>query len=410
MSFMSAESSIVPATGKISVAGIVVVLVFAMGIGAWIFVHHRSDAAEAARPAEAAPVAVTTAPVQARNMPIYLAGIGTVMPTQSVTVRTRIDGQLDKIGFTEGQDVTAGQLIARLDPRTLQAQLAQARAQRGKDAAQLANARVDLRRYSTLVAQDSATRQQLDTQKALVAQLEATVQTDDAQINYAQVQLSFTEIKAPISGRVGARLVDVGNIVHATDPSGIVVINQIDPISVVFALPAEGFQQINRALRAHRKPLTVEVYLPTSSALLGRGDLVLLNNQIDTASGTVQLKASFSNAQHTLWPGQYVDVRLVLGVREQALTVPTAAVQRSQTGLYVYTVDAGGQTVQNVPVEVAQMQDGLAIIDKGLAAGQLVVVDGQYKLKPGARITSEAHSPAGATSARTVATQAGSPP
>ena len=221
------------------------------------------------------------------------------------------------------------------------------------------------------------------------------------------MQLSFTEIKAPISGRVGARLVDVGNIVHATDPNGIVVINQIDPISVVFTLPAEGFQEINRALHANREPLAVEAYPPTGSALLGRGNLVLLNNQIDTASGTVQLKGSFPNPQHTLWPGQYVNVRLVLGMREQALTIPAAAVQRSQTGLYVYAVDADGQTVRNVPVEVARIQDGLAIVDKGLAAAQVVVVDGQYKLKPGARIVPAQRKPADDASA--VAVNAQSP-
>lgn len=396
--------------GKVLLAGVALLLVLVAGVGAWIFFHQQAGAVEAARSPEAAAAAVTTAPVQTRDLPIYQAGIGTVMPTQTVTVRTRIDGQLDKIGFTEGQDVTAGQLIARLDPRTLQAQLAQARAQRARDAAQLANAQVDLRRYSTLVAQDSAPRQQLDTQKALVAQLEAAVQTDDAQIAYAQVQLGFTEITAPISGRVGARLVDVGNIVHATDPNGIVVINQIDPISVVFTLPADGFQQINRALHASREPLAVEAYLPAGSALLARGSLVLLNNQIDSASGTVQLKGSFANPQHTLWPGQYVDVRLVLGLRRQALTIPAAAVQRGQTGLYVYAVDGDGQTVQNVPVEVAQIQDGLAVIDKGLAAGRLVVVDGQYKLKPGARIAAAASNPAGRASASAAAAQADSRP
>ena len=391
---MNAESPMARRHGRTLLAGLALMLVLAAGVGAWILIQQRAGAAQATGPAEAPPVAVTTAPVQTRDMPIYQAGIGTVMPAQSVTVRTRIDGQLDKIGFTEGQDVKAGQLIARLDPRTLQAQLAQARAQRAKDAAQLANARVDLRRYSTLVAQDSAPRQQLDTQKALVAQIEAAVQTDDAQINYAQVQLGFTEIAAPISGRLGARLVDVGNIVRTTDPNGLVVINQIDPIAVLFTLSAQGFQEINRALRASREPLVVEAYSPTGNKLLGRGSLVLLNNQIDTASGTVQLKGSFANPEHTLWPGQYVDVRLVLGVRNQALTVPASAVQRGQTGLYVYVVDADGQTVRNLPVEVAQIQDGLAIIDKGLTPGQVVVVDGQYKLKPGARIVPAELKPA----------------
>ena len=343
------------------------------------------------KPAERAapPVVATTATVQSGVMPIYRAGIGTVTATQTVTVKARIDGQLDKVGFVEGQDVKAGQLIARIDPRTLQAQLAQVQAQKAKDEALLANARVDLRRYTQLVAEEASTQQQLDTQRALVAQLEAALKTDDAQINYAQVQLGFTNITAPISGRVGARLVDSGNIVHATDANGLVVINQIDPISVVFTLPEDAFQDINRALRASaasQQPLVVQAFPRDGSQLIGTGKLVLLNNQIDTASGTVQLKARFENPTHALWPGQYVNVRLVLGQRAQALTVPAAAVQRSQDGTYVYAVGEDGKTVRTQPIVVALIQDGMAVVDKGLSAGQRVVVDGQYKLKPGATI------------------------
>ena len=337
-------------------------------------------------PAPAAPsVQATTALVKQQDMPIYQAGVGTVTALASVTVKARIDGQLDQVGFIEGQDVKAGQMLARLDPRTLQAQLQQAQAQKARDQAQLGNARLDLQRYTTLITQDAATQQQLDTQKALVAQLDAAVKTDDAQINYAQVQLSFTNITAPISGRVGARLVDPGNIVHAADANGLVVINQIDPIAVVFSLPEEGFQAINRALHTSHQPLAVLVYPRGSTQVLGRGKLILLNNQIDTSTGTVQLKGSFENAAHALWPGQYVNVRLVLGTRAQALTIPAAAVQRSQNGTYAYTVDADN-TVQKQPIDVAQIQDGIAIIDKGLSAGQRVVVDGQYKLKSGVKI------------------------
>lgn len=332
---------------------------------------------------------VTTALVSQQDMPIYQTGIGNVAAMASVTVKTRIDGQLQGVGFTEGQDVKAGQMLARIDPRTLQAQLQQVQAQKAKDQAQLLNARTDLQRYTTLIAQDAATQQQLDTQRALVAQLDAAVKTDDAQINYAQVQLSFTTISAPISGRVGARLVDPGNIVHAADTNGLVVINQIDPIAVVFALPEGAFQDINRALHASAQPLTVQAYLRESNQLLGTGKLILLNNQIDPASGTVQLKGSFPNPAHTLWPGQFVNVHLVLGTRAQALTVPAAAIQRGQSGTYVYAVGAD-RTVQNQPVQVANIQDGIAIIDKGLSAGQRVVVGGQYKLKPGTKITETA--------------------
>jgi multidrug efflux system membrane fusion protein len=362
----------------------------------WTLNHPALAADKKAEPSVAPPVQATTAPVKQQDVPIYRAGIGTVTAAQSVTVKARIDGQLDQVGFVEGQDVKAGQMLARIDPRTLQAQLAQAQAQKAKDQATLGNARVDLARYTSLLAEEAATQQQVDTQKALVAQLEAAVQTDDAQINFAQVQLGFTTIAAPISGRVGARLVDPGNIVHAADTNGLVVINQVDPISVVFTLPEEAFQDINRALNAstaNREALAVQAYPRSGNELLGTGKLVLLNNQIDTASGTVQLKGSFANPTHTLWPGQYVNVRLVFGQRKQALTVPAAAVQRSQSGTYVYVLDGDGQTVQPRPIEVASIQDGIAIIDKGLSAGQRVVIDGQYKLKPGARI---AEAPRGA--------------
>ncbi|HEY4068250.1 MAG TPA: efflux RND transporter periplasmic adaptor subunit [Burkholderiaceae bacterium] len=359
--------------------------------------NHRASAADpkpADRPAPA--VVATTATVQQHDVPIYRAGIGSVAAAQSVTVKARIDGQLDQVGFTEGQDVKAGQMLARIDPRTLQAQLAQAQATRAKDQATLANARVDLTRYTNLIKEDAATQQQLDTQKALVAQLEATVQSDTAQINFAQVQLAFTTISAPISGRVGARLVDPGNIVHAADTTGLVVINQVDPISVIFTLPEEAFQDINRAINAaggKTGALVVQAYPRTGTELLGTGKLILVNNQIDTTSGTVQLKGSFPNPTHKLWPGQYVNVRLVLGQRSQALTVPAPAVQRSQDGTYVYVVDTDNK-VKTQPIQVAQIQDGIAIIDKGLAAGQKVVVDGQYKLKPGSTITEAARKSA----------------
>jgi len=391
------------ATATLIVAGVA-------GTWAWRREAHAADAPKAADAKPAPAIVVTTATVQQHDMPIYHAGIGTVSAMQSVTVKARVDGQLDKVGFTEGQDVKAGQMLARIDPRTLQAQLAQVQATKAKDQATLANARVDLARYLRLIAEDASTQQQVDTQKALVAQLEAAVKTDDAQIAYAQVQLGFTTIVAPISGRVGARLVDPGNIVHAADTTGLVVINQVDPISVVFTLPEEAFQDVNRAINAgastHRT-LAVQAYprntAGNSADLLGTGKLTLLNNQIDTTNGTVQLKGAFANPTHTLWPGQYVNVRLVLGQRAAALTIPAAAVQRGQSGTYVYAVGDDGKTVQPRPIELAQIQDGVAIVDKGLAAGQKVVVDGQYKLKPGAAITEAARKGASPASAALVA-------
>jgi multidrug efflux system membrane fusion protein len=352
--------------------------------GPWLL-SRQAGAAKPAGAAANAPVLVTTAPVQVREMPVFQTGIGTVAAMQSVTVRARIDGQLERVAYTEGQDVVAGQLLVQLDPRTLQAQLAQARAQRAKDAAQLHSARADLERFTTLVAQDAATPQQLDNQRALVGQLSAAVQADDAQIAYAEVQLSYTRITAPISGRVGARLVDVGNIVHASDPGGLVVINQIDPIAVVFTLPEGGLPDVQRAIKASREPLAVLAFRRDSNEALGRGRLILVNNQIDVATGTVQLKASFANPQHLLWPGQYVNVRLVLGQTPNAIVVPAPAVQRSQAGSYAYVVQ-DDHRVRSQPIRVARIQDGLAVIAEGLSAGERVVVDGQYKLKPGAEV------------------------
>jgi len=340
------------------------------------------------RPPEG-PVAVTTALVKQQDVPIYRTGIGTVTPTYSVTVKARVDGQLDKVAFTEGQDVRKGQLLAQLDPRTLQAQLLQAQAAKAKDQATLANARVDLKRYETLIAQDAATQQQLDTQKALVNQLDASVKADDAAINAAQVQLGFTTITAPIGGRAGARLVDPGNIVHAADASGLVVINQIDPITITFTLPDDAVQETIHALDA-RKPVQVQAFPRAGGQMLGTGTLTLLNNQIDTSTGTVQLKASFQNTQHNLWPGQYVNVRLILGTREKALTIPEQAVQRSQDGTYVYVIDESTHSAQSRVVTLTQLQDGIAVIASGLNADERVVTDGQYKLKQGTHVTEAA--------------------
>ncbi|HEX7636948.1 MAG TPA: efflux RND transporter periplasmic adaptor subunit [Burkholderiaceae bacterium] len=359
----------------------------AAGAGAWALAHeaHAASPPGGKDGREAAPVAITSAIARRQDMPVYRTGIGTVQAAHSVTVRARVDGQLDSVGFAEGQDVRKGQVVARIDPRTYQAALLQAQAARAKDQATLANARVDLRRYQQLIAQDAATQQQLDTQQALVAQLEAQVRSDDAQVNTAQVQLGYTTITAPIAGRAGTRLVDPGNIVHAADATGLVVINQIDPISVLFTLPEDAVQDTNRALAGGRR-LPVQAYSRDGSELLGAGTLTAVNNQIDTASGTVQMKASFPNPQHALWPGQYVDVRLVLGTRAQVVTVPAQAIQRGPDRSYVYTVDAGGAAASRTVAGV-QIQDGVAIVGSGLQGGERVVVDGQYRIRPGSRVT-----------------------
>jgi len=348
-------------------------------------------------PASPAVVTVTTIKVAQEAVPIFLNGVGNAQPLATVTVKTRVDGQLDKVNFTEGQDVQAGQVLAQLDARTFEAQLAQVVAQKARDEAQWENAKLDLQRDNALIKDEATTQQALDTQRALVSQLAAAVESDKAQINYAKIQLDFATITAPLSGRIGARLVDPGNIVHASDTNGLVVINQIDPISVVFTLPESAFQDIDHAARSGH-PLAVYAYARDSDKIISKGTLALLNNQIDTATGTVQLKARFANSEHSLWPGQYVKVRLQLDMRDQALTLPAAAVQRSQTGTYVFAVKPD-DSVEIRPVEVIQIQDGKAIIGSGLTAGERVVLDGQYKLKPGSHVAEKSAATAQPASA-----------
>ena len=375
-----------------------------LGLGLWS-VERPANAADDKKKQGPAPVTITVAPVKVQDMPIFRTGIGTVTPTFSVTVHSRVDGQLESVGFNEGDDVKKGQVIARIDPRTYQAQLLQAQATQSKDEATLANARIDLQRYETLIKQDAATQQQVDTQKALVNQLAATVKADEAAVKYAQVQLDYTTIVAPISGRVGTRLVDPGNIVHAADTNGLVVINQIDPISVLFTLPDDAVQDTNRAVAKSHQPLFVKALSRDGSELLGTGTLTVVNNQIDTTSGTVQMKASFLNHEHNLWPGQFVNVRLILGTYEKALTIPAVAVQRSQSGVYVFALSPDGQTVRNQTISLVQIEDGVAIVaaGQGLASTDKVVTDGTYQLQPGSHVVlsrpGAASGAAGASSA-----------
>jgi len=361
------------------------IVVVALGVILVRGILHRADAADKA-PAAPPGIPVVTATVAKEDVPILLTGIGTVQAAQSVTVKVRVDGQLVKVAFTEGQDVKEGALLAQIDPAPYQAMLDGAVAQKAKDEVTLANARKDLERYKTLFAQDSIQQQTLDTQVALVEQLKASVLSDQAAVDNAKVQLAYTTIRSPVNGRTGLRLVDVGNIVHATDTTGLVVINQIDPITVIFTLPEEHVPKINEAIRAAgAKPLQVQALAREDGTTLGVGHLLLVNNQIDTATGTVQLKALFPNRSFALWPGQYVNARLVLGTRHDATTMPESAVQRGQDGLYAYVVKPDNVAVVQ-PIRVAQTQDGKAIIAEGVTPGTRVVVAGQYKLKPGVKI------------------------
>jgi membrane fusion protein, multidrug efflux system len=342
------------------------------------------------------PVPVLTATAQTKDVGVYLTGLGTVVPLSTVTVKSRVDGQLLRIAFQEGQMVRAGQLLAELDPRPFQVQLMQAEGQKAKDEAVLQNARVDLERYRTLLAEDSIARQQVDTQAAAVAQAQATLKSDQAQIENAKLNLSYSRITAPTAGRVGLRQVDVGNIVHAGDANGIVVITQLQPINLQFTIPADHISQVVPQVHAGRS-LVVEAYDRDMRAKLATGRLLAVDNQIDPATGTVRLKALFPNDDEALFPNQFVNARLLVETLRGAVTVPTAALQRSPQSTFVYLVKPD-HTVEarNVTVRLTEGDD--TTIGSGLAAGEVVVIDGVDKLRPGMKV--EVSSPNGARKAR----------
>jgi multidrug efflux system membrane fusion protein len=364
-----------------ALAAIVVLALAGVAGLAWHLMRDQKAAAATTASDPAVPVVSDAA--MSQDVPIYLTGIGAVQAFNTVTIRSRVDGQLDKVAFTEGQDVKAGDLLAQIDPRPLQAQLEQAEAQKVSHEAQLADAKLDLERFSNLEKRGAATGQSVDTQRALVAQLEANIQADQAAIDNARVQLGYTTITAPISGRTGMRLVDQGNIVHATDQTGLVVLTQIEPISLVFTLPEDALPDVAHSMA--KGPLKVLAFSRDNKTELGDGTLALIDNQIDQTTGTIRLKATFPNKDHTLWPGQFVNARLYLAVRHDGITVPAAVVQRGPQGTYAYVIKPDS-TVELRPIAVAQLRDGFALIDTGLSAGERVVVDGQYKLRPGARV------------------------
>ncbi|OJU44142.1 MAG: efflux transporter periplasmic adaptor subunit, partial [Alphaproteobacteria bacterium 65-37] len=295
----------------------------------------------------------------------------------TTVVRSQIQGQLTSITFVEGQTVKAGDQLAQIDPRPYEAQLQQMKANRDRDQAQLANALANLGRYTDLQTKGYASSQLSDTQKAQVAQLDAAIKADEALIAQAEVQLGYTHLTSPIQGITGVRQVDIGNIIHPTDPNGLVVVTQIEPISLIFTLPQDKLPAIQAEMA--KGPLTVVAYSQDDKIKLDEGTLLLVNNQIAQSTGTVQLKANFPNAAHRLWPGQLVNARLLLEVRKDGLTVPAAAVQQGQNGPYVYVI-APDNTVSARPVTVGQISGGEALIDSGLSANENVVVDGQYRL------------------------------
>jgi multidrug efflux system membrane fusion protein len=331
------------------------------------------------------PVPVVAGTVEQRDVPLYLSGLGTVQAFRTVTVASRIEGQLQKLNFDEGQDVKAGDVLAQIDPRSLEAALRQMEANLRRDQAQLASARADLERYGNLRKEGNyVTQQQLDTTRALVGQLEAATEADKAQIDSARVQLDYATIRSPINGRTGLRLVDEGNMIRAGDQTGIVVVTQLQPISLVFTLPEENLQAVNGQLSAGTA-LTVEAFSRDGETKLAEGKLATIDNQIDQKTGTFKLKATFANENRVLWPGQFVNARLRVMTRRGGTVVAEAAVQRGPEGTYVFVIKPD-QTVEMRPVTVGTTQNGLSLIDKGLTPGERVVVDGQYKLQPGGKI------------------------
>ncbi len=328
-------------------------------------------------------VPVTAGAVVARDMPVYLNGIGTVQAYNTVTIKSRVDGQIVNVFFKEGQEVKQGEPLFEIDPRPYQAALEQAQAAKQKDEAQLAGALRDLDRYSKLLGTGFQTRQSYDNQTTLVNQVQASLKADQAAIDMAQLNLSYAEIRSPIDGRLGARLVDKGNLVRATDNTALVTINEIKPIFVSFTLPQNTLDELRE--QQQKAPLVVRAYSGDGDKLLSLGKLTLIDNSIDQATGTIHLKARFDNEDERLWPGEFVSVRVILKTRPNIPTVPSQTVQEGPDGHFAYVIKPD-DTVERRAVEVASVQDGIAVINKGLKPGERVVVDGQYRLTPGARV------------------------
>jgi membrane fusion protein, multidrug efflux system len=337
------------------------------------------------------PVPVIAAAARRTDFPIYLDGIGSVAASYTVTVRARIDGQLTQVYYQEGQQVRAGDLLAEIDPRPFEVQLEQAEGQMARDRALLENARVDVERYRTLVAQDAAPEQQLETQISTVRQYEGVVKTDQAAIDNARLQLSYCRITSPIGGRVGLRQIDPGNMVHASDQSGLLIIAAMQPIAIFFSLPEDSLPPVLQKLRRGAS-LPVEAYNRDRSRKLASGRLLTIDNQIDPSTGTVRLKALFENADLSLFPNQFVNVRLLVDVQRRQITVPSVSIQRGAQGTYVYVVKADN-SAEFRSVAIGTEEGGNTAISRGVAAGERVVTDGADKLQPGSRVALRTERP-----------------
>jgi membrane fusion protein, multidrug efflux system len=355
-----------------------------LGYFGWQRFHGEDQAAAANNAQKAArnAVRVTIAPVEKTDFPVYLTSLGTVQAFNTVLVRSRVDGQIDKIAFKEGQLVSQGDLLAQIDPRPYQAVLDQAKAKKEQDEANLANINLDLQRFIKLG--EFATKQQLDTQRSSVSQLTAQIAADAAAIYNSQTQVDYTTIKAPISGVVGLRQVDVGNIVNAATQTGIVTITQIEPIAVIFTAPEDQLPDINEAQAI--APLKTIAITTDGKKPLAEGTLAVVNNQVDTTSGTIRLKAVFDNKNHALWPGQSVSTRLLVQTLKDATVVPDDAIQHGTDGLYAFVVNQDNKAELR-KVTVSQSIDGRSVVDKGLSPGQQVITAGQYKVQNGTLVS-----------------------
>jgi multidrug efflux system membrane fusion protein len=343
------------------------------------------------------PVLVTAAATS--DVPVYLDAVGTIKALNTVTVSPQVDGKLLSVGFKEGDDVKKGDVLAQIDPTTYKAALDQAVAKKAQDAALLANAKIDLDRYEKLAATNAINRQQADTQKALVQQDEALVQSDQAAVESAQATLGYTTIVAPIAGRTGIRQVDEGNIVHASSSPAVVVITQIQPISAIFNLPQQDIDQVNSAFA--KGPLEVDSLHPDNNQVIEKGKLTVVDNQVDQTTGTVKLKAEFPNADVALWPGQFVNVRLLIDTLKGVVTIPTGAVQRGPNGTFVYVVK-DDKTASMRPIVVQKQDETQTVVKSGLAVGERVVTTGFVRLTDGSKVTigSDNGTPAAAPAAR----------